>query len=362
MRKMLLLTVLILFAVVAGILIIRNGQSESEEQTTKIGVLLTGESTDRSYCQAHVEGLESLRDRLPVEMVYREHTPADCYDQIVRLIKDEDCRIIIGVSIDYREAMEKAAEEFPEVFFLHTGGVSYRQNFSSYFGRMYQIRYLSGIVAGLQTKTGELGYVGAYPVPEVIRGLNAFTRGARSVRPDAVVHVKYCNSWTEDDPAGQACRDLLDRHPIDVISVHTNSLQPHAEADARGVWSIGYNRDNSRLFPDTYLTACIWKWDVYYLRQLRDLLQGKFRGSQDWLGMETGMVAISDFSGHIDVRSMAAVQAANERLRSREFDVFYGPVIDNKGAVRVEEGESMSDDSMLKGFYWYVEGVKVEGE
>jgi len=226
---------------------------------------------------------------------------------------------------------------------------------------MYQVRYLSGVVAGMMSKTGEIGYVASFPIPEVIRGINAFTLGVRSVAPEAVVHVRYCGSWTEDRPAGDACRTLLDRYPIDVVTLHTNSIEPNRIAEARGVWSIGYHLDNAAMFPHTYLTACVWQWGGYYRNQILDCLQDKFHGRNVWLEMEEGMVGLSPFSRHVDEGTRAAVRAAVTRMGGA-FDVFYGPITDNTGRVRVEAGESMTDDEMLNAFDWYVEGVTIEGQ
>ena len=364
MRRVVIVAFLILAAAIAGILQIRNSQPNPDvnAETTKVGVLLRGTCLDRSYGQAHFEALESLRDKLNLEMVYREGIPADCYKEIVNLIHDDGCRIIVGTAFDYGPDMELAAETYPEVCFLLTGGTVRRKNLSSFFGRMYQVRYLSGIAAGMKTRTGELGYVAAFPVPEVIRGINAFTLGVHSVRPDAIVHVRYCGSWTEDAPAGTACRELLDRHPIDVLTLHTNSLQPHRDAEERGIWSIGYNVDNADSFPETYLTACVWKWEVYYRKEILSCLQGKFHGSNEWVNMEEGIVSFSTPTEHVSLATRAEMEEARERIKSRTFDVFYGPIKDNTGKVRIEEGESMSDEEMLKGFNWYVEGVRIEGQ
>ena len=364
MRRGVIVAFLILVAAIAGIFHISDSQPNTDvtAKTTKVGVLLSGTCLDRSYGQTHFEALESLRGELNLEMVYREGVPSDCYKDIVNLIQDEGCRIIVGEAYDYGPYMEVAAEAYPEVYFLHAGGTASRRNLSSFFGRMYQVRYLSGIVAGMQTQTGELGYVAAFPIPEVIRGINAFTLGVRSVRPDATVHVRYCGSWTEDAPAGTACRELMDRHPIDVVTLHTNSLQPHREADARGVWSVGYNFDNVDAFPDTYLAACVWKWNVYYRKEILSCLQGKFHGSNEWVNMEDGIVSLSAPTRHVSVEAVAKLQEANERFRSRAFDVFYGPITDNEGRIRIEAGESMSDREMLNNFKWYVEGVKIEGQ
>ncbi len=364
MKKIIVIAFLILFAALAGIYRIQSDQVDTDvtARTTKVGVLLSGPHDDRTFNQAHFEAIESIRDELNLDVVYRERVPPDCYRDVVRLVEDEGCRIVVGVSHDYGESLMKAAAEYPDVYFLHMGGTGYRHNLSTFFGRMYQARYLSGVVAGMKTKTGALGYVAAFPIPEVIRGINAFTLGVRSVRPDAVVYARYCGSWVEDAPAGEAARELLDRHPIDVVAMHTNSLMPNREADARGIWSVGYNQDNADLFPDTYLTACNWKWDVYYRKQILDCLQGKFHGRNEWIDMEKGIVGLSALSHHVDVQTKVKVEAANERLRSGGFDVFYGPIRDNTGRLRIEAGEAMPDDEMLNHFDWYVEGVAIEGQ
>ena len=362
MRKIIFIAFFLLFAAIAGIYQIQNSRTDRNvtAKTTKVGVLVNGTRLDRSYCQAHYEALEAIKDELNLEFVYLENVKMDCYNDIVSLIRNKGCEIVIGVSFEFGRDMMKAAENFPDIYFLHASGVNHRKNFSSFFGRMYQARYLSGIAAGMNTKTGELGYVAAFPISEVIRGINAFALGARSVRPDAVVHVRYCNSWQGDDVTGEACRKLFKLYPIDVIAMHTNSLQPHKEAEAKGIWSVGYNIDNSSMFPDTYLTACVWKWEVYYRKQILNCLQGKFHGDHDLIDMNEGIVALSGLSSHANPETKAKIQAADEKLRTLEFDVFYGPIIDNTGTLRVDEGESLPDDEMFNRFYWYVEGVKVE--
>lgn len=363
MRKILILAILVLTAVIAGILFIRDDWQNTDlaNKTTKVGLLLNGSRSDRSFSQAHYEALESLQDELKLEIVCRENVPADCYKDIESLIRDKGCEIIVGVSYGFGESMKKAAEEHPNVYFLHATGTGHSSNLSSFFGRMYQARYLSGIVAGRRTETGAIGYVAAFPIPEVIRGINAFALGVRSIRPDAQVYVRYCNSWTEDKAAGEAFRNLMDSHPdIDTMALHTDSLSPHWEAEKQGVWSIGYNLDNSDEFPKTYLTACIWKWNVCYRKEILSCLQGKFHGSHEWMNMEEGIVSLSEFTENVKPETKQEVLEANMKMRSRQFDVFYGPIKDNLGNLRVGAGESMSDSEMLNGFDWCVEGVTVE--
>ena len=179
--------------------------------------------------------------------------------------------------------------------------------------------------------------------------------------PDAVVHVIFFDSWLDDDLAKKASKELLDSYPdIDVLTMHTNSLMPDCVAADRGKWSIGFNRDNSALFADSYLTACVWKWTDYYRRVILSCLQGKFYGRNEWISMEDGIVALSELTSNCAPGTGAAVDEAVRLFESRSFDVFYGPVFDNNGNLRVPEGESMSDDDMLHHFDWYVEGVTVE--
>ncbi len=340
----------------------KNTYTDVTANTTKVGLLITGVQDDRSFCQSHYDALKSLKDEFNLEIVVREYAQEDetAYDKIVGLIKSDGCKIIIAASYNYGEYVKKAAKNYPDVYFINSTGVGKSDNLSSCMGRMYQARYLSGIVAGMKTETGEIGYVAAFPNSEVIRGINAFTLGVKSVRDDAAVHVKYCNSWVADEISGKVANDLMDNYPIDVLTVHSNSMQPNLEAEKRGVWAIGYNMDNAELFPGTYLTACVWNWQYIYHDQILRCLQGKFYGTDVWTDLEYGSVGLSDFTSNVAEGTKEAVEAVKAEFESREFDVFYGPVTDNNGNIRIEEGESMSDDEMLNGFDWYVEGVYVE--
>ena len=353
---------LIFVAAVAGILLIQDEQTETDitANTTRVGLILNGSHADHNYVQSHFEALQSLQQELNLQIIYRENIPNNCYNVIKELIQKEGCEIIIAISFGFGDDMKRAAAEFPQVYFLHASGTGKGTNLSSFFGRMYQARYLAGIVAGMETTTGELGYVAAFPIPEVIRGINAFALGARSVRPDAKVYVRYCNSWTSDEPAAEACEKLLDAHPIDMVILHTDSIAPHRITESRGVKSIGCNKNNRDLFTNTYLTASEWNWQVYYRQQILDCLRGKFHGKHTWMGMEDGIIKLADFSNLVKEETKDAVDVANFRLTSREFDVFYGPIRDNQGNIRVEAGESLSDDALLNTFNWYVEGVSVE--
>ena len=363
-RRMLLIAGIILVAVILGMILIRETAVETNvtAKTTRVGLILNGPKDDASFCQTHYDSLMRIKKELNLEILCQENVPEDeaCASAIDELIS-EGCCFIIGASFGYGDYLSAAADAHPDICFLHPTGTEKKTNLSSVFGRMYQARYLSGIVAGMRTKTGKLGYVAAFPFPEVIRGLNAFTLGVRSVRPDAEVTVRYCESWVDDEAAEKAGKKLFEKNPdIDVITMHTNSMKPNELAEEKGIWAVGYNMDNAERFPNSFLAACEWKWDKYYEKSILSFLQGKFHGEIEWIDMDEGIVGLSKLTQNAVPGSEEAVEEAEIRFESRTFDVFYGPITDNEGKLRVAKGESMSDDVLLNHFDWYVEGVTVE--
>ncbi len=359
MRKLYIIATVIVVAIIMGIFFINIYEAETKVtiETTKVGVVLNGSVDDHSWSQSHYEGLEKTAKELNLSVFYEENVTVETIPQIVEQFIEDGCEIIIANSFEFGEYITQAALEHPEVYFFHATGVGEAKNLTTYFGRIYQVRYLSGIVAGLQTQTNEIGYVAAFPISEVNRGINAFTLGVRSVNSDAKVYVKWTNSWNDDGATEEATYDLLDNHNIDVLAMHTDSVRPLAIAEEKGVMSIGYNVDNSVDYPNTYLTAAVWDWENFYTPNILKCLQGKIEGNHYWEGVESGMVSLAPLTDNVKDGVADVVQQEMERLNSGTFDVFYGPIKDNTGKLRVADGESMTDNTMLNAFDWYVEGV-----
>jgi len=359
MKKIFLVAGLFIIAIITGIFYIHIYETDTEvtKETTKVGVILNGSIDDQSWSQSHYEGLEKTAEELNLSVIYKENVQVEEITSIISQFVADGCEIIIANSFEFGEYINEAAEKYPEIYFLHATGTGKSKNLSTYFGRMYQIRYLSGIVAGLQTKTNEIGYVAAFPISEVNRGINAFALGVRKVNPDANVYVSWTNSWNDDTAAGEATNRLLEQHNIDILAMHTDSVQPLKIAEEKGVLSIGYNVDNSAAYPKTYLTAAVWDWENFYTPTILKCLQGKFEGNHYWEGIETGMISLAPFTERVEDGIEEAVEVEMERLHSGTFDVFYGPITDSEGTLRVEEYESMTDNTMLNEFEWYVEGV-----
>jgi len=362
MRKVIGVTVVVLMIVIAGIFLIdeKNVDTDITKEKTKVGFVLIGTCDDKSYSQSHYEGMQKTAQRLNLDVIYKECVPTDGQSkEIMQELITEGCEIIVCSSYDYGEEILEVAEENPDIFFFHATGITQSKNLATYFGRIYQFRYLSGIVAGLQTETNEIGYVAAFPISEVNRGINAFTLGVKSVNPDAVVHVEWCNSWTDDIAAREAAEYLLEECEIDVMAMHTDSLSVLEVAEERGVWSIGYNLDNADNFSDTFLTAPVWQWENYYEPYILKCLQGKFKGNNYWEGANTGVVGLAPLTSNVKNGAIQLIEEKRGQFESGRVDVFYGPIWDNQGNLRVAEGESMSDGVMLNSFDWYVEGVVI---
>lgn len=365
MKKILAVAGGIVIIIIIGIVLItvRETDLEVTRERTKVGLVLNGTIDDHSWGQAHYEGMMQCAESLNLEVCYRENVPDDeqCKEYIEELI-NQGCEIIVCNSFGFGEYALEMAALHRDIYFFHATGVQESDNLATYFGRIYQMRYLSGIVAGLQTETGEIGYVAAYPIPEVNRGINAFALGVRQVNPDAHVYVEWTQSWTGDAEAEEATEKLLEEHSIDVLTIHTDTNRTLEIAEERGVWCIGYNMDNIELYPNTFLTAPVFEWENFYEPHILECLQGKFAGKHYWDGAETGIVSLAPLSRNVKPGIQNEVDAEVQKFMSGTFDVFYGPITDTDGYVRVREMECMTDAEMLNAFDWYVEGVVVNGE
>lgn len=363
MKKIGIIVGIIFAFLIAGMLFI-HAKAQSTDVTevrTRVGVILNGSCRDKSWGQSHYGAIQLTAKKLNLGVNYRENVPEDeqCMPVIEELIS-EGCEIIICNSFSYGEYELRVAKKHPEVFFLHATGTGVAKNFCSYFGRIYQMRYLSGVVAGLQTESDEIGYVAAFPISEVNRGINAFTLGAQSVNPEAVVHVVWTYDWNSDEQTEESANWLLDEYPqIDIVAMHTDSSKVLDVAKERGIWSIGYNMDRAEAYPKNFLTAPIWHWELFYEARILECLQGKFEGKYYWEDAASGIVALAPLTKNVKPGIAEVVDEEKKRLEDGSYDVFYGPIYDNAGILRVQEGENMSDDALLNHFDWYVKGVEV---
>ena len=365
MKLIYVIPAIIIAVIVAGLLAFNGKMKDSDEvrEKTKVAMIMGGSINDRSWGQSHYEGLQKTAKELDLDVSFREKIPMDRISEaVMEGLISAGVKIIIANSFQFGPYIHEVAKNHPEVTFFHASGVKSSSNVTTFFGRMYQMRYLSGIVAGMQTKTGNIGYVAGFDIPEVIRGINAFTLGVKKVNPDANVIVHWTKSWRDDKICAIATRNLLENHPIDVLAVHVDSREPLRIADSLGIWLVGYNLDNADVYPDHFLTAPVWHWEKFYTPHILDVLRGRFEGENYWGGLGSGIVDLAPFTRHVNPKAIELVASERERIQTGSFDVFYGPVEDNTGTIRINEGESMSDEDMLNHFNWFVKGVKIDEE
>ena len=275
-----------------------------------------------------------------------------------RLIRQNNSKLIFACSFGYMDFVQDVAQKYPDVTFMHVSGYKRADNVGTMFGRMYQPRYLSGLVAGSVSKSGSIGYVAAHPIPEVIRMINAFTLGVRQVNPNATVKVVWLFSWFDPGKEKEAAKALIDAG-CDTLGMHADTGSVAQACEEAGAYVVGYNNDMSHYAPTKHLTAPIWDWEKLFSPIIRQVADGTWKSDDIWWGMKEGVVNLAPFGPAVpeDVRKM--VNEEKERIISGEQLVFTGPIKDQSGTVRIKDGETMSDADIWS-MDWFVEGVQGE--
>jgi basic membrane protein A len=323
-----------------------------EKEKVIIGVVyITDPFTESSgYSFAHQTGIEEMKNTLGLadsQILYKTHIddtdPLNIESAMLDLIAQR-ANIIFATSWGYMDTCETLAIKYPSIIFAHATGNKFNDtNFTNYFGRIYQARYLSGIIAGAQTKTNKIGYVAAWGTEnsEVTGGINAFATGVEKANPQARVFVKVTNSWF--DPMGEAeAAHILISSGCDVIAQHCDSITPQIEAGKAGVWGVGYNSDMSLEVPDAVLTSVLWNWGAYYTVLVQSVIDGSFT-TAPWFGsLKDGVVDIAPLNEKINW-SKETIQLLDEergRIESGAFNVF-----------------DLSDDEIQNNIHWYHQNV-----
>lgn len=357
MKKGLTLLLILLLAVTLTVVGCSPSTPAPGDEKLKVGFVYIGPIGDGGWTYAHEQGRKYLVDELGVEAIYKESVPEDQEsEKVMRDMIDQGAKVIFATSFGYMEHVNKVAEEYPDVTFLHCSGYMSGDNFGNYFGRIYEARYLSGIVAGLKTESNEIGYVAAFDIPEVVRGINAFTLGVRSVNPEAVVKVRWTNTWYDPSTEKSAAIALLDEG-VDVIAQHQDTAGPQLAAEERGMSSIGYNTDMVEMAPKAYMTAPVWNWGPYYVSQVKAVMDGTWQPETYWGSLEDGIVDLAPITDIAPEGAKEAVEKAKADILAGTNYIFEGPLKDQNGEIKVPAGTKMTDEEMLS-MQWFVEGVE----
>lgn len=342
-------------------------QTDISKADMKVGVLYISDPSEGSgYSYTHDLGIQGMQENLglnsdQIERKIVDDSDAAATEKAIKECIDDGCKIIFTTSWGYMETTSEMAEQYPDIYFSHgTGYLSNGKNFNNYFGRIYQARYLSGIVAGMNTKSNKIGYVAAQDSSnsEVTGGIDAFAIGVESVNPDAKIYVVVTNSWYDPDKEKAASEQLLDMG-CDVMAQHCDTAYPQTLAQDRGVYGIGYNSDMSKETPDSCLTSVIWNWSAYYTSAVKSVMNGTWDGSNYYGGMAEGLVGITNLAGFTAEGTQEKVDEATAAILSGENNVFDGVLETNTGETIGSEGSTLDDATITGGINWYYRNVVV---
>jgi basic membrane protein A len=326
------------------------------EKEMKVGFVYVSPIGDAGWSYAHDQGRLAVEAMDGVSTAYVEAVQeGPDSERVILNMARKGYDVIFATSFGYMDPMLKVAKQFPKVTFMHCSGFKSAPNMGNYFGRMYQARYLTGMVAGAMTKSNILGYAAAFPIPEVIRGINAFALGAQSVNPKAQVRVVWTKTWYDPATEKEAAKSLLDVG-ADVIAQHQDSPGPQEAAQEKGVYSIGYNSDMSAFAPKAHMTAPIWNWGPYYTEVVDQVRKGTWKTAATWIGMKEGIVDIAPFGPMVPQAVQDQVLAKKKAIIGGKDDLFSGPIKDQNGAIMIAAGKTASDGELL-GMKYFVQGV-----
>ena len=278
-------------------------------------------------------------------------------ERVVRDLVSQGNKLIFGTSFGFMEAMLKVAQDHPDVKFEHATGYKTADNMNVYDSRFYQDTYLAGIIAGHMTKTGTLGFVGSFPIPEVLRNINAFTLGAQSVKPDVKVRVVWANTWYDPPKETEAAQSLMNSG-ADVLLQNTDSTAVLQAANNAGKLAFGWDSDMSAFGGEAHLGSAIADWSHYYWKTVKDVLEGTWKGNQvtRW-GVPEGQNDLVKLSDKIPAEVRAKVDEIKAKMKEGSFDVFNGPISDASGKERLAAGVRANDEWMGK-IDFFVPGVE----
>jgi simple sugar transport system substrate-binding protein len=324
----------------------------------KVGFIYIGPPGDHGWTYAHDLARKMVEEKLgdQVETIFVENVPeGPDAERFIQALAEEGCGLIFTTSFNYMEPTLKVAKRFPDVKFEHATGYKQADNVATYSARFYEGRYVQGQIAAEMSKTGVIGYIASFPIPEVVRGINAFMLGAQTVNPNMKVKVVWVYTWYDPGKETDAAKVLMDQG-ADIITQHTDSTAAIQTAAARGIYAFGQASDMIHFAPNTQLTAIIDNWGPYYIARTQAVLDGTWTTGDTWHGMGPGMVVMAPFT-NMPYSAQQLARNTTAALTSGELHAFAGPIYNQAGELMVEAGAVADDFPMLATMNWYVQGI-----
>lgn len=355
---------IIIFVFIVVVIITFKGKGwKKDTDSIKLGFIMSGAADEEGWNGLHYDGINSACKELGIELIVKENVKeysGQC-EIAIQELAEEDVDIIILSSYGYASEVKDVVKEYPDITFYSESFDYYGDNLNCYFARIYQARYLSGVIAGHMSKTDVIGYVAAMSNSEVNRGINAFTLGARRANPDVKVVVAWSNSWDNADKEKQLAKKLVDEEGADVLVYHQNQPNVVAVAEDEGVYSIGYHEPYEGA-SDKFLTTVEFRWDITYKELLSDYVRGKSNVVNTyWFGLEKEAIGLTTVSPLVGSDVIADVETAKNEIISGD-KIFSGVIYDNQGQLRCHEDEIISDQVLMNNMDWHVEGVYIYEE
>ncbi|CAJ0798106.1 Purine-binding protein [Ralstonia psammae] len=326
----------------------------------KIAFVYVGPVGDAGWTHAHDDGRKEVEAKFgdKVKTSFVESVPESAADaeRVFRDLATQGNKVIFGTSFGFMESMLKVAKEFPDVKFEHATGFKTADNLGQYDVRTYEGAYLAGVVAGKMSKSGKLGVVGSVPIPEVIRNIDSFTLGARSVNPKATTRVVWVNKWFDPGKEREAATTLIGQG-VDVLMQNTDSAAVVQTAQEKGVYAIGWDSDMTKFGEKAHLAASINKWGVYYTKVIGDVLENKWKPETVWWGLKEGAIDLGAYNAVVPEDVKALVDTRKKGIIDGSAPIWKGPLKDNTGK-EVLPADKVADDGFLHGIKFYVEGVE----
>jgi simple sugar transport system substrate-binding protein len=325
----------------------------------KLAFVYVGPISDGGWSYEHNLGRLALEKQFGprIETTYVESVPetADA-ERVIRQLAAKDYGVIFATSFGYMESTLKVAKLFPKVRFEHATGFKTAANVVTYQSRFYEGAYLLGVLAGRMSKTNTLGYIGSFPIPEVIRNIDAFTLGARSVNPKIHTKVVWVDTWYDPGKERQGAEALI-AQGADILCQNTDSPAAVQVAEEKGLHAFGWDSDMAKYGPHAQLTANTEDWGVYYIDEINKVLDGSWTGNrQSFLGIKEGVVVLTPLNPAVPADVARLFEAKKQAIVAGTLAPFAGPIKDNSGTLKIAAGSSMPIDEVIS-INWYVEGV-----
>lgn len=324
----------------------------------KVAWIYVGSPSDAGWTHAHDVGRQAVADHFGKSLVTitKENVPEGPQtSQVVKQLVSQGVNLIFSTSYGFQPAMVEGAKANPKVLFEQATGDTMLPNLAQYYGAGENGDYLGGMAAGYASKSGKIGFVAPFPIPEVIREINAFTMGARFAHPDATVKVVWTNTWFDPNTERQAAQSLVSAG-VDALGDGQDSPTTGQVAKTNNLPWVGYDSDQTEFAPDNFLTATTYHWGDYYTQEIQAAMDCTWRTHFYYGGLKDGFVKMAPYGKRMSDEAKTAVDKRQKEIVDGTFDPFAGPLKDQQGNVKVPEGTTMSIKDKYQ-MNWFVQGV-----